>query len=66
MTHLADTAEYRPHLGIGYINRPQRADALASDIATLRTLHRLQCAWTGLTLSSSGATVAHTGGPVEP
>lgn len=37
-SRLAETAELRPHLGIGYINRPQNAAALIGDIAALRDL----------------------------
>ncbi|WP_411999225.1 2'-5' RNA ligase family protein [Nocardia sp. CWNU-33] len=35
---LAQTAEFRPHVGIGYINRAQRAASLIEDIAILRNL----------------------------
>ncbi|MEV0246119.1 2'-5' RNA ligase family protein [Nocardia sp. NPDC050712] len=37
-SRLAETADLRPHLGIGYINRSQHAQQLISDISTLRTL----------------------------
>ncbi|MGY2036644.1 2'-5' RNA ligase family protein [Nocardia gipuzkoensis] len=37
-SRLAETTELRPHLGIGYINRPQNAAALIADVAALRDL----------------------------
>ncbi|MEV4126952.1 2'-5' RNA ligase family protein [Nocardia sp. NPDC049707] len=37
-THLAMTSEFRPHLGIGYINRPQHSADLVSAVAALRRL----------------------------
>ncbi|MGA6207215.1 2'-5' RNA ligase family protein [Nocardia testacea] len=35
---LAETAGFRPHLGIGYLNKPVDAAALISDVEGLRTL----------------------------
>jgi 2'-5' RNA ligase len=37
-SRLAETTELRPHLGIGYINRPQNAAPLITDVAALRDL----------------------------
>lgn len=37
-TALSETAQFRPHLGIGYINTPQSAMQLIDDVATLRDL----------------------------
>ncbi|MET8648373.1 2'-5' RNA ligase family protein [Nocardia aurea] len=37
-SRLAETIEFRPHLGIGYINRTQPAGPLVSDVAELRDL----------------------------
>ncbi|WP_330229322.1 2'-5' RNA ligase family protein [Nocardia sp. NBC_00508] len=37
-SRLTDTTELRPHLGIGYINRPQNAATIVADIAALRDL----------------------------
>jgi 2'-5' RNA ligase len=37
-SRLAETIEFRPHLGIGYINRSQTAAALIGDVSALRDL----------------------------
>ncbi|MGQ4615257.1 2'-5' RNA ligase family protein [Nocardia sp. R7R-8] len=37
-SRLAETTELRPHLGIGYINRPQDSAALIAEVAALRDL----------------------------
>ncbi|MGW0249927.1 2'-5' RNA ligase family protein [Nocardia goodfellowii] len=35
---LAETSDFRPHLGIGYLNRDQGAGQLISDVGALRSL----------------------------
>lgn len=35
---LAETAEFRPHLGVGYINRQQSTQQLVKDVSALRGL----------------------------
>ncbi|MFQ6394228.1 2'-5' RNA ligase family protein [Nocardia sp. KC 131] len=37
-SRLAQTSEFRPHLGVGYINRTQGAAPLIEDVAALRDL----------------------------
>ncbi|MGW4714529.1 2'-5' RNA ligase family protein [Nocardia sp. NPDC004260] len=37
-SRLAETTEFRPHLGIGYLNRPRDSAALIADVAVLREL----------------------------
>ncbi|GAA5099892.1 2'-5' RNA ligase family protein [Nocardia iowensis] len=37
-SRLAETAEFRPHLGVGYLNRRQDAQQLIKDVSELREL----------------------------
>ncbi|AFU02834.1 2'-5' RNA ligase family protein [Nocardia brasiliensis] len=37
-SHLAETTEFRPHLGVGYLNRHQGTEQLVKDIGALREL----------------------------
>lgn len=36
--HLRETAEFRPHLGVGYLNQPQNTEQLIRDVTALRHL----------------------------
>ncbi|WP_433600010.1 2'-5' RNA ligase family protein [Nocardia sp. CA-135953] len=40
-SRLAETSEFRPHLGIGYINRSQGAAPLIDDVSLLRNLPQI-------------------------
>lgn len=37
-SRLAETTDFRPHIGIGYLNRPRGSAALITEVAALRDL----------------------------
>ncbi|MET9024952.1 2'-5' RNA ligase family protein [Nocardia sp. NPDC004168] len=37
-SRLAETTDFRPHIGIGYLNRPRNSAALITEVAALRDL----------------------------